>query len=122
MVVCAAPPGLSKREGAFWSYYAPLLVANRRLTCEARDTLAKYCTALATVAELRQQIASRKPKDLVDRSANRKELRQWLTVSRLYETDLLLNPASAVRAPKAETEPLTPDDPFNEFDEPSGTH
>jgi hypothetical protein len=27
-----------------------------------------------------------------------------------------------MRAPKAETEPLTPDDPFNEFDEPSGTH
>ena len=47
------------------------------------------------------------------RAANRKELRQWLTVSRLYESDLLLNPASAVRAQLSA--PDVPTDPFAEF-------
>src|SRR4051812_5171404 len=68
---CEPPPGLSKQELAFWRYYAPALFAERRLTGKTRDTLAKYCTSLATVADLRRQIASRKPRDLENRSGYR---------------------------------------------------
>jgi phage terminase small subunit len=118
---CQPPPGLSRSEQRFWNYYAPELAAERRLTGKTRDALAKYCTALATVADLRRQIASRKPRDLENRSGYRKELRQWLLASRLYENDLLLNPASAARSlPRGEepTDPLPPpaQDPFSEFD------
>ena len=100
MIVCAPPPGLSKAERAFWTYYAPPLAAEHRLTLKARDTLAKYCTALAVVADLRRRLASRRRADRAQRPAVLKELRQWLLASRLYENDLILNPASAIRAPK----------------------
>lgn len=125
MVVCSPPPGLSKGEQAFWNYYAPQLVAERRLTMKSRDTLAKYCTALAVVSGLRRQLSSRKRTDIEERSDTRKELRQWLLASRLYENDLLLNPASAVRAPKADVAPpIEPDAPdtFGDFDEAADVH
>lgn len=120
IAVCAPPPGLSKPELAFWNYYAPQLAAERRLSAKMRDTLAKYCTALAVVGGLRHALASRKKVDLEQRSANRKELRQWLLAARLYENDLLLNPASSIRAPKADVPPpIEPGvvDPFDEFDD-----
>lgn len=120
MIRCDPPPGLSRAERGFWNYYAPQLQAEKRLTLKARDTLAKYCTALAIVADLRRQLTSRKKKALEDRAANRKELRQWLLASRLYENDLILNPSSAIRAPKAasgDDDPPPPDDPFTDFDE-----
>ena len=122
MIVCGPPSGLSDAEAECWRYYAPLLISSRRLTLEARDTLAKYCTALATVADLRKVIASRKTKDVENRLVYRRELRQWLMVSRAYESDLLLNPASAVRAPKPSGDEPD-DDPFTQFDDgPPSTH
>ena len=100
MVGCDPPRGLSRTEQNFWRYYAPALAVEHRLTVKTRDTLAKYCTALAVVANLRTLLASRKPANRAERGPVRKELRQWLLASRLYENDLLLNPASAIRAPK----------------------
>lgn len=120
MMVCDRPPGLSKTELAFWDYYAPQLAAERRLTLKARDTLAKYCTALAVVSGLRASLASRKRADIAERSATRKELRQWLLAARLYENDLLLNPASSIRAPKPDVIPSSEPgvaDRFDEFDD-----
>jgi phage terminase small subunit len=119
ILVCDPPPGLSKSEQTFWRYYAPQLAAERRLTLKARDTLAKYCTSLAVVADLRRALTSRKRQDVEQRSNVRKELRQWLLASRLYENDLILNPASSIRAPKpvgGTGEPI-PDDPMSQFDE-----
>lgn len=119
MVGCDPPPGLSKSEQAFWRYYAQQLKAEKRLTLKSRDTLAKYCTALAVVSDLRRQLWSKKRDDIAQRAAVRKELRQYLLASRLYENDLILNPSSSVRAPRPETgidDPATPDDPFAQFD------
>jgi phage terminase small subunit len=128
MVTCAPPVGLSKQEQAFWNYYAPQLVAAKRLPLKARDALAKYCTALAVVADLRKHLSSRKRQDLEQRSDHRKELRQWLLASRMYENDLLLNPASLIRAPRAEggggggsVGELGDSDPFDDFDEADQT-
>jgi phage terminase small subunit len=117
---CDPPPGLSRRERAFWQYYAPALAAERRLTIKARDVLAKYCSALAVVAGLRTALASRKRTDIALRANTRKELRQWLLAARLYENDLLLNPAASIRAPRPDVPPpLTPgsEDPFAEFED-----
>jgi hypothetical protein len=61
---CAPPPGLSRAEMAFWEYYAPALLAERRLTTTTRDALAKYCTALAMVADLRRELVSRKREEI----------------------------------------------------------
>lgn len=118
MIVCEPPPDLSKPERTFWAYYAPQLVSEGRLTMKSRDTLAKYCTALAIVAGLRKQLESKKREDIELRSANRKELRQWLLASRLYENDLLLNPSSSIRAPKPSgVERPVPNDPLDDFDD-----
>lgn len=117
MVDCAPPPGLSKRELGFWAYYSSALSAEGRLSLKARDCLAKYCVALAVVGALRRQLTSSKRRDIEQRSDTRKELRQWLSLSRLYENDLLLSPASSVRAPSQP--PTTPEDPFEEFDAPT---
>lgn len=125
MVVCDPPPGLSRREKAFWNYYAPALAAERRLTLKARDALATYCTARAIIADLRAALVSRKRTDLAERSATRKELRQWVLAARLYENDLLLNPASAIRAPLGDVPPpIGPgvSDPFDEFDDDASIH
>lgn len=124
---CEPPDGLSGSELAFWAYYAPKLRAQRRLTLVARDVLAKYCTALAVVAELRKELAAPKI-DAKEKRDARRELRQYLNVTRLYESDLILNPATAVRNPGFDVPPpvdtSTPTDEFdNEFDdEPSSTH
>lgn len=118
MIVCDPPPDLSKAEKKFWGYYAPQLVAEGRLTMKARDTLAKYCTSLAVVASLRRQLESKKREDVDNRSSNRKELRQWILASRLYENDLLLNPSSSIRAPKpGGVDPPVPNDPMDDYDE-----
>lgn len=121
-LVCDPPPALSKPEREFWDYYAPLLAAERRLDRKTRDTLAKYCSGLAVVASLRAALFSRKKADLETRSANRKELRQWVLALRLYENDLVLNPASAIRAPKVDVPPpidpeVAPDSFDREFDD-----
>ena len=94
----------------------------KRLTLVARDCLAKYCTALAVVSELRLELADKKT-DRKERTAARRELRQYLNVTRLYESDLILNPATAVRSkPEFELPPgvdqPTEDDNFDaEFDD-----
>lgn len=97
-----------------WAYYAPLLAASGRLTQEARDTLAKYCTGLATVIRLKAQMAEPEYRDIlisvtVDGAGNEHvkavpnplllRLEKWVALCRGYESDLLLCPAAAVRAP-----------------------
>lgn len=117
-----APPHLTDVERAQWGYYAPLLEKAGRLTLEARDTLAKYCTALAEIVRLKEEMAAKgsdgqpvyKPVMLsvtVDGAGNQHvnakpnplgvQLRQWLMVCRGYEADLLLSPAAAIRVPQA---------------------
>jgi len=127
MIACDAPPGMSPAERKFWDYYAPQLVASRRLPLKARDALAKYCSALAVVADLRRRIfSSRSKADIANRTQNRKELRQWVLAARLYENDLLLNPSSLVRVAKPEGGggsgggELNDEDPFDEFDDTNG--
>ena len=115
---CAPPPDLSRKETVFWNYYVGLLAAERRLTKKVRDGLAKYCTSLAIVAELRVELAAKTRTAVARRAETRKELRQWLLVGRLLENDLLLNPASSARAPV----PVEPEfDSFSEFDLPPDT-
>jgi phage terminase small subunit len=122
MPICEGPPHLTEAERSQWAYYAPLLA--ERLTLEARDTLAKYCTALATVERLKAQMAADEYRDLmitttVDGAGNEHrtakpnpllvQLRQWVLLCRGYESDLLLSPAAAIRAPKAAAPESTAD-------------
>lgn len=115
MIRCDPPPHLTKPEAEHWAYYAPLLQGSQRLTLEARDTLAKYCTALATIQRLKKQMQARAYRDVmidvvIDGAGNERvtakanpllvQLRQWVMLCRGYETDLLLSPAAAVRAPR----------------------
>lgn len=112
------PDGLSELELKFWKHYAPGLRAQRRLTILARDTLAGYCSALAIIAELRTEMAD-KSLTRKDRAAARKELRQYLGIKRLYESDLLINPATAARVPSFD-DPLplaSSAEAANEFDD-----
>ena len=104
------PSDLSPAECHFWTYYVQVLVDADRFTAAARDALSKYCTALAVVADLRQQLAS--PDSAARRDA-RRELRQWVALTRLIESDLLFAPAAALRVPAPEP---TNDDPFTGFD------
>jgi len=114
------PPHLTALEREQWMYYAPLLEPNGRLTLEGRDTLAKYCTALAQVALIKAEMEA-VGKDgqptyrvvllsvTVDAAGNEHvtaktnplnvALRQWLETARKYESDLILNPAAAIRVP-----------------------
>lgn len=115
---CPPPPHLTAAEKVQWRYHAPLLHEAGRLTLEARDVLAKYCTVLATVTRLKRQMAKRTYSDVVIDAAGALranpvlvQLRQWVMVARAYESDLLLNPASALRAPAAK-----PDDPAKPVD------
>lgn len=118
---CDAPDGLSEVELKYWEYYAPKLKAQRRLTMLARDTLAGYCSALAVIHDLRIELAqSKTPRK--DKVAARRELRQYLAIKRLYENDLLLNPATATRGKAFDDPPPLPgagdSDPFDdEFDD-----
>lgn len=91
---------------------------------KVRDALATYCTARAVISTLRAKLTSRKRDDLAERSATRKELRQWVLAARLYENDLVLNTASSIRAPQADVPPpVEPgvSDPFDEFDDDATT-
>ena len=97
MIVCDPPTHLTPSQRKLWAFFAPQLVAEGRLPLKARDVLAKYVIAIDVVARLNKGLKTTVPK------GNEKpiltELRQWLLVSRLYESDLLLSPAAAVRAP-----------------------
>jgi len=121
-----APPHLTALERAQWTYYAPLLEQVGRLTYEARDTLAKYCTVLAQVVLIKKAMAVKTYRTLllshsvsgsgvehVTAKTNPLNiaLRNWLETARKYEADLLLNPASAIRAPGP---PPTAQDPPHE--------
>lgn len=111
------PAGLTPAELRYWKHYAPVLRASRRFTPASRDCLAKYCTVLAVVAELRATLVDPDP---AARRDARKELRQWLLVGRLYESDLTLNPASALRAPSAPASTVV--DPFAKYETPFKIH
>jgi hypothetical protein len=107
MISVAPPPHLTASQRRIWAYYAPQLVSERRLPLKARDALAKYVIALDMVAKLNRKIRSvQAGRKNPDRHPLLGELRQWLAITRLYENDLLLNPASAVRAPVT---PVSPD-------------
>jgi hypothetical protein len=109
---CDPPKGLDRLERNYWNYYAARMPY---LPASARDALSKYCTALATIARLKGLIASRKPADVLLRDARRKDLRQWILGSRLYETDLILTPASSIRAPRGAVAPASPTAPVDPF-------
>ena len=97
MIVCDPPTHLTPSQRKLWAFFAPQLVAEGRLPLKARDVLAKDVIAFDVVARLNKGLKTTVPK------GNEKpiltELRQWLLVLRLYESDLLLSPAAAVRAP-----------------------
>lgn len=106
VVVPAPPPHLTEKQQAFWEYYAPLLAAERRITLKTRDVLARYCIAQAMVKRLNEDLEALDALLVVDPvSATEKvhplvtTLRQFMQLSRQYDTDLLLNPAADVRAP-----------------------
>ena len=100
MIVCDAPPHLTAVQRRIWRYYAPQLAAEGRLPLKARDTLAKYVIALDIVAKLNRKIRSVHAGKGGEKHPLLGELRHYLAITRLYESDLLLNPASAARAPK----------------------
>jgi phage terminase small subunit len=118
MISVTPPPHLTASQKRIWSYYAPQLVAEGRLPLKARDVLAKYVVALDMVAKLNRKIRSvQSGKGRSEKHPLLSELRQWLNVTRLYESDLILNPAAAVRAPHtvpADTGP-TEDDELNDI-------
>ena len=97
MITVDPPAHLSPAQRKLWAYHAPQLVAEGRLPLKARDVLAKYCVAVDVVARLNEALTATQEDD--ETKPILTELRQWLMVSRLYESDLLLNPAAAVRAP-----------------------
>jgi hypothetical protein len=114
---CEPPDGLSELEIKFWSYYAPKLKAQGRLKLLTRDVLAGYCSALAVIADIRADLAA-KDVDRKEKAAARKELRQYLSIKRMYENDLLLNPATASRiSPFDDPPPATGQDLPEERDE-----
>jgi phage terminase small subunit len=113
------PPYLTRAEVAFWRYYAPLLERHGRLTLECRDVLGAYCQALAIIAEIREEMHAKDEQGKriyrhcvvsVTVTVNGENvsgkthplniaLRNWLETKRKYEADLLLSPATAIRAP-----------------------
>jgi hypothetical protein len=106
MITVAAPPHLTAPQRAIWSYYAGLLLAEGRLPMKARDTLAKYAVGLDMVAKLNRQIRSvLAGPGKAEKHPLLGELRSWLAITRLYENDLLLNPAASARAPIPATPP-----------------
>jgi P27 family predicted phage terminase small subunit len=112
---------LTEAQKVFWDYYAPLLARERRLTMKVRDSLARYCITQAMVKRLNEDLEALDRVVSFDESGERAHplvtmLRQYLQISRQYDTDLLLNPAADMRAPVAE-EPnkATPADPMAKF-------
>ena len=99
-------------ERTFWAYYAKVLLDADRFTAAARDALSKYCVSLAVVADLRQQLLD--ASDPAAQRDTRRELRQWLALTRLIESDLVFAPAAALRAPAPE--PSLDADPFTDFE------
>lgn len=133
MALTVEPPAsITAPERALWDYYAPLQAARGLLTHESRDVLAKYCMAVATVDRLRAQQAEPEYRDVmvsvtVDGAGNEHVkavpnpiitlLRQWIAVCHTLENDLGLNPATAMRMPRAdggEASEAAPEDFFGE--------
>ena len=116
---CSAPSDLSAAERVYWDYFAAQIAGYGRLSAATRGVLTAYCTSQATIARLRNQIAKDGHCDVSEfgtKSALLPELREWIHLARLLESDLLLSPASIMRAPQS---PEALDDPFAEFDLPT---
>lgn len=115
------PPMLTETQQEFWRYYAPLLAKERRLTLKVRDALARYCITQAMVKRLNEDIESLDTILVLEESGERVHpmvttLRQFLQISRQYDTDLLLNPAADLRAPVGEDpDKPEPADPMAKF-------
>lgn len=116
-----APPMLTDAQREFWDYYAPLLAKERRLTLKVRDSLARYCIAQAMVKRINEDLEALDRIIVFDESGDRAHplvtmLRQYLQISRQYDTDLLLNPAADLRAPvDAGDDQPQPRDPMAKF-------
>jgi P27 family predicted phage terminase small subunit len=126
------PSSMMDEERDFWGYYAPLQAARGLLTHESRDVLANYCTALATVARLKRQQAMPEYRDVmlsvtVDGAGNEHvkavanplllRVEKWIAICHTLENDLGMNPATAMRMPRAE-EDTPADAPEDFFGEP----
>lgn len=114
------PPMLTEEQRTFWDYYAPLLARERRLTLKVRDTLARYCITQAMVKRLNADLEALDSVLVLEEAGERMHpmvtaLRQFLQISRQYDTDLLLNPAADVRAPAGEDPTEAPADPMAKF-------
>jgi len=115
------PPMLTETQRAFWDYYAPLLAKERRLTMKVRDSLARYCITQAMVKRLNEDVEALDTILVLEESGERVHpmvttLRQFLQISRQYDTDLLLNPAADLRAPVGEDpDKPEPADPMAKF-------
>jgi phage terminase small subunit len=119
------PPHLTEKQQEFWTYYAPLLAAERRITLKTRDVLARYCIAQAMVKRINEDLEALDALLVLDSVTLTEKvhplvttLRQFMQLSRQYDTDLLLNPAADVRAPvgAGEDDPRgKPVDPMAKF-------
>lgn len=115
------PPMLTDAQCEFWAYYAPLLAKERRLTMKVRDALARYCITQAMVKRLNEDVEGLDSILVLEESGERVHpmvttLRQFLQISRQYDTDLLLNPAADLRAPVGEDpDQPQPADPMAKF-------
>lgn len=107
-----APSTLTEIERAFWSYYQPILSAGNVLTAGDRDTLRRYCEALAEIDDIRAQQRAPEYRRVmvtvtIDSAGNEKvraetnpldaQLRNWVQIARLCASDLGLTPASRAR-------------------------
>ncbi len=112
------PTGLTRDERRVWTHYATELHAAGRLTRAVQGVLASYVTALTTIARLKTQMAAPGYVDVTEdgKSPLLPELRNWIGLARLLESDLLLNPAAAVRVPSVVDDAI--DDEWADFDTP----
>lgn len=126
------PSHLTDEEREVWVRYAPLLESDGRLTDKSAEVLARYCVAVARcrkIADELKTVPSFVVSEVSDRFGNVREivkahpldamLRQWMATSRSLENDLLLNPASSLRAP-SESDDQT--DPFDQFEDDDASH
>ncbi len=128
----AAPAHLGDEEKQVWRQYAPLLESDGRLTPKSAEVLARYCVAVARCRKLTDElknVPSFVVSEVMDRFGNTRQitkahpldamLRQWMLTSRSLENDLLLNPASSLRAP---SETPVEGDPFDQFEKDDSSH
>lgn len=121
------PPHLNAGELEQWAYYSRLLAEEGRLTLKARDCLAKYCSLLALLVEIKALMAAPEYGHVlvtvtndslgnqhVSAKANPLLIQQMKLIAqcRGYENDLLMCPAAAVRVPAPDQPEVDESDEF----------